>query len=137
MNKKSDLGETRLNEISKSMSFADSEEFWRLAIEASNYIPSCPDQIWELILNNGVRSDEEIKLIVATCLLEHLLEFNFMGFFPKLRFAVLVEKIQLSETFLLCWKYGQSEEPQNSAQWDKLVDEIERTRKLSIEVDSQ
>lgn len=92
---------------------------WQAIIAVGEYVESEPQAVWDFIQTWGINGQEDLRDAIATCLLEHLLEYNFAEFFPQ------VEKLALSnplfaDTFLRCWKFGQSEEFDNSERFDNL-----------------
>lgn len=98
---------------------------WQAIISVEEYIETEPDAVWEFIRVWGDHPQEDLRLAVATCLLEHLLEYHFAAYFPK------VEQLSASspffaETFLTCWKFGQTNEPENLVRFDRLVERLEK-----------
>jgi hypothetical protein len=89
----------------------------------SEFIQSNPDEVWSFAQRWGAHKDQDIKAAVATCLLEHLLEHHFEKVFPKLEAAVKADR-ELAATLSLCWKFGQAEEPKNSARLSRLLKEV-------------
>jgi len=92
---------------------------WQGIIEVGKYIESNPKEIWAFIEKWGKHSDEDIQAAIASCLLEHLLEFHFDYFFEKVENLALSNK-NFAKTFISCAKFGQSEIPKNSKRFDLL-----------------
>jgi len=98
----------------------DDDPRWLAMIEVASHIEVQPEPVWEFIVKWGVHPQRDLRAAVACCLLEHLLEHHFAAYFPRVRKLVLKEPL-FAETFTWCWKFGQSEEPENAEQFDKLI----------------
>ena len=46
---------------------------WQAIIEVGEYIETEPHEVWPFILKWGKHPSEDLRMAVATCLLEHLL----------------------------------------------------------------
>jgi hypothetical protein len=92
---------------------------WQAIIAIGDFIEVDPDPIWVLIVRWGAHPDDDLRAVVATCLLEHLLEYHFAGFFPLVERAVEQNSL-FADTFRRCGKFGQSDEPGNAAKFDRL-----------------
>jgi len=92
---------------------------WQAIIKIGNFVQSEPDAIWSFIVRWGCSDDEDLRDAVATCLLEHLLEFHFDSVLPRLEEAVQGNAL-LGDTFARCWKFGQAKEEGNAQRFDKL-----------------
>jgi len=100
---------------------------WQAIIAIANFLQEEPDAIWSFIIRWGSSSDEDLRSAVATCLLEHLLQYHFDRFFPQIEEAVR-DNALLADTFVKCWKFGQSEEEDNAKRFDLLQAECRKTR---------
>ena len=58
---------------------------WKAIIEIGEYIQVEPMEVWLFIRKWGMSPNEDIRAAVATCLLEHLLEYHFKEFFPAVK----------------------------------------------------
>jgi hypothetical protein len=83
--------------------------------------------VWPFIVRWGASSDEDLRNAVATCLLEHLLEYHFDAFIPRVEQAAHSNAF-FANTVHRCAKFGQSEEAGRSARLKRLVASIRRTR---------
>ncbi|MCG7980659.1 MAG: hypothetical protein AB2565_00200 [Candidatus Thiodiazotropha endolucinida] len=99
----------------------DNDVRWSAAATLTDYAMYLPDHVWPIILKHGSSSDEDLRTAVATCLLEHLLEYHFEAYFSKLEKVILDSNNNLKDTLSLCWKLGKSELPENSARWEPLI----------------
>lgn len=96
---------------------------WQSIIEVSEFIDSDPGAVWDFTLRWGCHIDPDLQAAIATCLLEHLLEDHFERFFPHVETAVRANE-NFAATFRVCSKFGQSEEPANSARFDRLKESV-------------
>jgi hypothetical protein len=94
------------------------DQRWQALLEVAEYVASDPETVWPFVRRWGAAEDDDIRAAVATCLLEHLLEHHFDRIFPLVEEAVRAPLF--ADTFSLCWKYGQSELPDNAARFDAL-----------------
>ena len=92
---------------------------WQAIIEVSEFIPSDPDAVWAFTVKWGVHDNEDLRIAIATCLLEHLLEQHFDMIFPRVE-KLAMENAHFARTFTMSWKFGRSEIPANSKRFDKL-----------------
>jgi hypothetical protein len=94
-------------------------------IAIGHFIQEEPDAIWPFILRWGSSTDEDLRSAIATCLLEHLLQYHFKRFFPLMEEAVRGNAL-FADTFSKCWKFGQTEEGDNAKRFDSLQAECRK-----------
>ena len=92
---------------------------WQAIIAVAEYIESEPDAVWPFIRLWGGHPQDDLRDAVATCLLEHLLEYHFAAFFPRVEQVALAVPL-FGDTFLRCWKFGESNEPINAKRFNLL-----------------
>lgn len=92
---------------------------WQAIIEIGEFVQSHPEEVWLFVSRWGTHPDDDLRSAVATCLLEHLLEYHFDAYFPKTK-ALATKDAYFADTFIGCAKFGKSEEPSNSQMFDKL-----------------
>ena len=92
---------------------------WRAIIEVGEYIETDPEPIWAFVDRWGRSDDADLRMAIATCLLEHLLEHHFDLIFPRMERAVL-ESREIADCFSRTWPHGQTELPNNRARFDAL-----------------
>ena len=80
--------------------------------------------MWAFIRRWGGHSQEDLRDAVATCLLEHLLEYHFEIYFPQVEALALADSL-FGDTFLRCWQFGQAEEADNAARFEALKTRLE------------
>jgi hypothetical protein len=58
---------------------------WQGIIAVGMFLDKEPESIWEFIEHWGVYPDDDLRMAIATVLLEHLLEMHFESFFPRVQ----------------------------------------------------
>lgn len=96
-----------------------SDPRWKAIIRVGELIEESPEEVWEFVSRWGCHPREDLRMAIATCLLEHLLEHHFETIFPRVTTLAIADSF-FAETFLGCWKFGQSEESWNSSRFDEL-----------------
>lgn len=100
---------------------------WQAIIEVGQFIEDKPEAVWAFARRWGEHEDEDLRVAVATVLLEHLLQHHFDLIFPRVRDAVRLGP-RFAWTFAHCWKFGQSELPSNARQFDDLMRQVRTPR---------
>ena len=95
------------------------DERWDAIIKIGDYIETNPKEIWLFIRKWGIHPYESIRAAIATCLLEHLLEYHFKEYFPLVKDACYENKL-FATTFMMCWQFGQAKQPENSSAFNEL-----------------
>jgi hypothetical protein len=101
---------------------------WQAIIKIAEFIQEEPEAVWVFILRWGGHNDEDLRAAIATMLLEHLLEYHFADFFPRVTIAVQ-ENALFGDTFRRCWKLGQSNEGGNAEHFERLRKECRIVKK--------
>jgi hypothetical protein len=99
---------------------------WQAIIEISQFVDTDPEPVWLFIARWGNHNQEDLRTAVATVLLEHLLEYHFDAYFPRVEQLVLADKL-FANMFCSCWKFGQSEWPDNAKRFDSLLARCSQT----------
>jgi hypothetical protein len=55
----------------------ESDPRWQAIIAIGDFAETDPEPIWAFVVRWGNHADEDLRTAVATCLLEHLLEYHF------------------------------------------------------------
>lgn len=92
---------------------------WQAIIAVGEHIETQPEAVWEFVARWGSHPQEDLRDAVATCLLEHLLEHHFEGFFPRVEARALTDPL-FADTFLRCWQFGKSAESDHAARFEAL-----------------
>jgi hypothetical protein len=80
---------------------------WQAIISVADYIEQYPDEIWRFTRKWGSHANADLRAAVATCLLEHLLEYHFDRIFPLVLLACRQSK-RFADTFSRCGEFGQT-----------------------------
>ena len=102
-----------------------SDPRWQAIIAVGEFIEAEPEAVWPFILRWGASSDGDLRNAVSTCLLEHLLEFHFDSFIARIEHGARTDTF-FADTVCRCWKFGQSEDADRGARFDRLVASIRR-----------
>src|SRR5687768_11640442 len=97
----------------------ESDPRWQAIIEIGHFVESHPEPIWSFVLRWGKHPQADLRMALAVCLLEHLLEYHFGLMFPRVRqvakssprFAWMVKMVAL---------HGQATRPNNRARIRRL-----------------
>jgi len=92
---------------------------WQAIIAIGEFLDSQPESVWKFIECWGVHPNDDLRMAIATVLLEHLLDRHFETFFPRVRQLVRENRL-FADTFSSCWKFGQSKSFANALQFDAL-----------------
>ena len=69
-----------------------------------------PEAVWDVVREFGDDPDNDMRMAVATCLLEHLLEHDFETYFPKVREEILNGRSRMIDTLSSSW-VGEADSP--------------------------
>jgi putative addiction module component (TIGR02574 family) len=92
---------------------------WQAIIAISKYIETDPEAVWDFIQKWGGHAQEDLRTAIATCVLEHLLEYHFGAFFSRVE-ERSERDAWFADTFLMCSKFGQAEELANAVRFNGL-----------------
>lgn len=115
-------------DIENGLSSQDEKARWDAAVAAGELIADRPQDVWSIVKKYGSIDNPDLRTAVATCILEHLLQHHFDDYFPLLEKEIEGGNLLLGETFSECWKFGESDLPQNSVLWDELQSKIADSR---------
>src|SRR5688572_5213540 len=100
---------------------------WQAIIRVGEFIETQPEPVWQFAHRWGRHAQADLRMAVATCLLEHLLEHHFELLFPRVRRAAM-ESPRLAETFGSCWSFGQAKTRKDAARIKRLESQFRRSR---------
>lgn len=100
---------------------------WQAIIRVGEFIETQPEAVWQFAHKWGRHAQADLRMAVATCLLEHLLEHHFELLFPRVRRAALDSR-RFASTFSSCWSFGDCESPKNAARIKRLQADLRRAR---------
>jgi hypothetical protein len=101
---------------------------WQAIIEVGEFVEGEPEAVWGFVERWGTHPSEDLRSAIATCLLEHLLEYHFALVFPRVERRVRTSK-RFADTFRRCGKFGQSRTRRNAVRFDRLLEECDRLTK--------
>lgn len=93
---------------------------WQAIIAVANFVEAEPEAVWRFALRWGASPDPDLRMAIATCVLEHILEYHFDRFITRVEEAALADR-WFGDTVSHCWKFGQTKEPIRAARLDALV----------------
>ncbi len=93
---------------------------WQRIIAIEEFIQTNPEEVWNFIKKWGAHEQEDIRMAIATCLLEHMLEHHYKLIFPKLENEIK-ENYLFFDTLSRCAKFGQANTKVNSKRFDDLI----------------
>jgi hypothetical protein len=93
---------------------------WQAIIAVGEFIDSEPEAVWSFICRWGTSSSGDLRMAIATCLLEHLLEHHFDRFIERVEQGAATDKL-FADTVSNCWRLGQSEDTVRGARLDRLI----------------
>jgi hypothetical protein len=96
---------------------------WMAIIKIGDFIETEPEQVWLFIRKWGIHPNEDVRMAIACCLLEHLLEHHFEDFFPKVKKACY-QSNRFAFTFRICDQFGQAEQNDNSKAFVELKNSL-------------
>ena len=100
---------------------------WQAIVGVGEYVETQPEAVWHFAHRWGKHAQADLRSAVATCLLEHLLEYHFELLFPRVRRAAL-ESPRFANTFSSCWSLGQAKAPKNAERVKRLQAQLPRSR---------
>jgi hypothetical protein len=93
---------------------------WQAIIAVSEFVETAPEALWAFTLRWGSHPDDDLRTAIATCLLEHLLEYHFDSLIARVETAAMTSP-EFAQTVLGCWKFGQAETTDRAARLDRLL----------------
>ena len=108
-----------LTKIDRDLASRSDHARWQAAIALGDFAVSDPERIWSLVVKHGSRGHADVRMAIATCVLEHILEHHFDAFFPRLSVTARSSR-WFHDTFSACWPMGQAQLPRNASRWRRL-----------------
>lgn len=75
---------------------------WQAIIAIGQFIETDPDCVWFFLSRWGDHPQADLRAAIATCLLEHLLEYDFEMYFPRTELLANLSP-QFADTMRSCW----------------------------------
>ncbi len=99
---------------------------WRALVLAGWYIDEFPSKVWPFVVKYGAVPNKDIRMGVACCLLEHVLQYHYDTYLPETEKLLFTDKNHIY-TLRSCLCFGE-EELRQEFEHNK-TDLIERARK--------
>jgi hypothetical protein len=106
----------------------DPDPRWSAIIRVAEFLETHPEEVWTFVCRWGTHEQADLRGAIACCILEHLLDFDFVTFFPRVK-TLARGNANFAYTFKMCWKFGQAEETENAKAWEALLAEIRERRR--------
>ena len=116
-----------LKVIDRALESRSQRARWQAAIALGEFVASDPERVCPLVVKHGSRRHADVRMAIATCVLEHLLELHFNTFFSRIENAAR-SSFWFAATTGSCWQMGQAELPQNASRWRRLMSGLRPTR---------
>ncbi len=68
----------------------------------SELIETQPDLVWKIVSQYGDSKDDDMRTAIAVILLEHLLDYDFDKYFPKVKKEIQRGRLRFIDTLSLC-----------------------------------
>jgi hypothetical protein len=82
---------------------------WQALIVVGESVRTNPEAVWRVVAKYGGSRDRDMRTAIATVLLEHLLEYHFRRYFPRVKRRILHGDAQFADTLRMCWAFGQAD----------------------------
>ena len=96
---------------------------WQAIVALGEFVESSPKEVWQFTKRWGSSPDEDLRATIATCLLEHLLEYHFTKYFPRVEALVKTSPL-FGKAFQVCSEFGQTTLPENAKRFLKLRNQL-------------
>lgn len=93
---------------------------WQAIIAVGEYVETDPQPVWKFTRKWGRHPQEDLRAAIATCLLEHLLEYHCAAYLPRVERLSTFDPL-FADTFLMCSAFGQAQESRNAARLKRLA----------------
>jgi hypothetical protein len=100
---------------------------WQAIIVVAEFLITDPEAIWPFTVRWGSHADEDLRMAIATCVLEHLLERHFDRFIDRVEAAAMASS-EFASTVSSCSKFGLTKETGRAARFDRLCAKVSKTR---------
>jgi hypothetical protein len=94
---------------------------WQAIIRIGEFVQADPEPIWDFILRWGTHPQEDLRAAVATCLLEHLLEYHFATYFALVEKEAVANPL-FADTVQRCWPFGSATDSDNVERFNTLAE---------------
>ena len=100
-----------------------SDPRWQAILRIEDHIEQHPEEVWLFTRKWGVHANADLRTAVATCLLEHLLEYHFLRIFPLVS-ETSRKSPRFADTLSRCWALGEARKPEHLKRLRALAKEV-------------
>lgn len=101
---------------------------WSVLGDLTRFAEDRPEDVWPLIVKWGCVHNPDIRMGIACCLLEHVLEYHFEEFFERAQQVIGSGNRRFAATLMYCYKFGQAEETENARRFDNFISSLHLRR---------
>ena len=98
----------------------DGDLRWQRMLDLQRFISSHPEELWSFIVRWAKVPRTDLRDAVACCLLEHLLEYHFVPFFPRVAEQAKSSR-RFTDTLSRCYWMGEAAWPASARKLDRLL----------------
>jgi hypothetical protein len=92
---------------------------WQAIIAVAEFVETGSEALWPFALRCS-HPDADLRMAIATCLLEHLLEHHFDALITRVETAAMMSP-EFAQTVRSCWTFGVTMESNRAARFDRLI----------------
>ncbi len=96
---------------------------WQAIIAIAEFIKDEPEAVCSFAERWGQHPDEDLRVAIATCVLEHLLEHHFDLVFPRIERLARSSR-PFAQAVSMCWLFGKTKNPANAETFGELLREL-------------
>jgi hypothetical protein len=98
----------------------DRDPRWQAIIRVAQFVETAPEVVWPFALRWGAHRDADLRMAVATCLLEHLLEHHFDLLIERVEAAAMTSP-EFARTVRACWTSLKADDTPRAARFRHLL----------------
>ena len=91
------------------------------------FVESYPEDVWPIAVRWGSVRSRDIRGGIACCVLEHLLEYHFSVYFPRVKEIIKNGEKRFAYTLACCYKMGQAKQKDNARVLDGFIGYLTKT----------
>lgn len=101
---------------------------WHAFCALGDFVEDFPHKVWPFVIKYGSHRSRDMRLAVSCCLLEHILEYHFDEYFPKVEKIITNGDKKFLFTLTMCWYFGEAEK--NSRKINTFIEKAEEFLKI-------
>lgn len=114
-----------MRDIDAALESGDESRIWKAAEQLGELAETEPRKIWSLVEKHGSSQNPEVRQAIATCVLEHVLQFHFDEYFSRVEQLINGGNSNFADTFRLCWKFDESWTNDDKRRWNALRSQLD------------